>query len=94
MTLNEFKAWFEGFSEGIDKVPSEKQFAKIKDKVAEINDTPVTRQYFIERYPNWPHVNQPWWQNPVTSTMDVGDRFYGGMTAAMRAAGELDAAAA
>lgn len=50
MTLSEFKAWFEGFSEGIDKAPTEKQFAKIKAKVAEIDGAPVTQTIFVDRY--------------------------------------------
>lgn len=52
MTLPEFKAWFEGFSEGIDKTPTEKQFAKIKAKVAEITSTPTTYPVFIDRWVN------------------------------------------
>lgn len=110
MTLNEFKAWFEGFSEGIETVPTVKQFAKIKAKVAEINEMPVTRQYFLHNYPTWPHQNAPWWQNPVVSysagaaPMDhgVGRAVLaapnGGDSfdaqAAMYAAGALDAVAA
>lgn len=50
MTLSEFKAWFEGFSEGIDTAPTEKQFAKIKAKVALITGTPTTYPVFIDRY--------------------------------------------
>lgn len=50
MTLSEFKAWFEGFSEGIDKAPTEKQFAKIKAKVALIDGAPITYPVFIDRY--------------------------------------------
>lgn len=50
MTLSEFKAWFEGFSEGIDKAPTEKQFAKIKAKVALIDGAVTTYPVFIDRY--------------------------------------------
>lgn len=50
MTLSEFKAWFEGFSEGIDTAPTEAQFAKIKAKVALITGTPTSYPVFIERY--------------------------------------------
>lgn len=35
MTLSEFKAWFEGFCEGIDEAPSIPQWQKIKAKIAE-----------------------------------------------------------
>ena len=61
MTLSEFKAWFEGFSEGIDKAPTEKQFAKIKAKVADINGVAVTYPVYIDRYvPHWPAYYHPW----------------------------------
>jgi len=53
MTLSEFKAWFEGFSEGIDKAPTEAQFTKIKAKVADIDGAPVTYPVFIDRYRYW-----------------------------------------
>ena len=75
MTLAEFKAWFEGFSEGIDTVPTEAQFAKIKDKVSKIDGTVTTYPVFVDRY--WPsrlwldgHIvgypNQPYgWGGPI-----------------------------
>lgn len=65
MTLSEFKAWFEGFSEGIDKVPTEKQFAKIKAKVAEIDGAPVTERIYVDRYwPTWSRPYPSWWNVP------------------------------
>lgn len=33
MTLNEFRAWFDGFSEAIGDAPTPEQWAKIKAKV-------------------------------------------------------------
>lgn len=74
MTLSEFKAWFEGFSEGIDKAPSEAQFAKIKAKVALVDGAPVTYPIFVDRYWNWgwpatgPHYYSTW-----TSTSNAGN---------------------
>ena len=65
MTLSEFKAWFEGFSEGIDKAPTEKQFAKIKAKVALIDGTPVTYPVYIERYRHY--LNYPVWYSGNTA---------------------------
>lgn len=44
MTSQEFKAWFDGFSEGIDSAPTENQFEKIKAKVVEINNIPIVPQ--------------------------------------------------
>lgn len=50
MTLSEFKAWFEGYTEGLDGAPTEKQFKRIKAKVAEITGTPLTQTVFVDRY--------------------------------------------
>lgn len=52
MTLSEFKAWFEGFSEGIDAAPTADQFAKIKAKVAKIDGTVTTYPVFVDLW--WP----------------------------------------
>ena len=55
MTLSEFRAWFDGFTENIgDKLPSKKQWARIQERVGEINDVPTTYPVFIDRY------YQPW----------------------------------
>lgn len=40
MTVDEFKAWFEGFCDGIEGSPTVDQWAKIRDKVAKLNSTP------------------------------------------------------
>lgn len=69
MTLSEFKAWFEGFSEGIDKAPTEKQFAKIKAKVAEINGAPLTQTIFVDRYVR-PYPS--YWERPYATWSTSG----------------------
>ena len=62
MTLSEFKAWFEGFTEnmpgGSGGAPTTEQFAKIKAKVAEIDGAPVTERIYIDRY--WPTIYRQW----------------------------------
>lgn len=58
MTLSEFKAWFEGFTEGIDGAPSAKQFEKIKAEVNEISGTPITYPIYIDR---WVNPYRPYW---------------------------------
>lgn len=50
MTLAEFKAWFEGFTETIEAAPSEKQWKRIKARVAEIDGTVTTYPVFVDRY--------------------------------------------
>ncbi len=69
MTLSEFKAWFEGFSEGIDKTPTEKQFTKIKAKVAEITATPTTYPVFVDR---WVQPYRRYWDS-YWSSAGYGD---------------------
>jgi hypothetical protein len=61
MTLSEFKAWFEGFTEGMGAAPTADQFAKIKAKVEKIDGAPITQRIFVDRwwptYPIWPDYN-------------------------------------
>lgn len=57
MTLAEFKAWFEGFTEDLEGAPNEKQFAKIKQRVAEIDGTPVNPVVIREYI-------RPYWHGP------------------------------
>lgn len=63
MTQGEFKAWFEGFSENIDK-PNKAQWKRIKARVKDIDGTPVTptiiREY-VDRYINRPYYYGPYW---------------------------------
>lgn len=50
MTLSEFKAWFEGFTEGMETAPDEKQWERIKERVKDINGTAVTYPVYVDRY--------------------------------------------
>lgn len=62
MTLGEFKAWFEGFTECIDKQPTQKQWKRICQRVGEIDEIPTRWPVFIERY--WPprrRWDDRWW---------------------------------
>jgi hypothetical protein len=56
MTPMEFKAWFDGFTESIDKTPTQKQWARIKERVGEIDGKPTTERVYIDRYIDryWP----------------------------------------
>jgi hypothetical protein len=50
MTLNEFKAWFEGFTESMAGPPDAAQWKRIKARVKEITGNPVTERIFVDRY--------------------------------------------
>ena len=70
MTLQEFKSWFEGFTESMPgSAPNAKQWARIKARVKEIDGTAVSYSVFIERY--WPPrylQGVPYWQQPGWNT--------------------------
>ncbi|RJO66990.1 MAG: hypothetical protein C4523_10890 [Myxococcales bacterium] len=56
MTPQEFKAWFDGFTEALEGTPTDDQWKRIKARVAEIDGKPVTYPVYLERY--WPR----WWE--------------------------------
>ena len=59
MTPSEFKAWFDGFTEAFEKVPTKAQWARVKERVAEIDGKAVTERVFVDWYlPN--HPTYPW----------------------------------
>lgn len=61
MTPNEFKAWFDGFTEAFEgRIPTKSQWERIKDRVAEIDGKSVTHTVYMDRYlPSYPY--QPWY---------------------------------
>jgi hypothetical protein len=78
MTLAEFKAWFNGFTESMEGVPTKKQWERIQARVAEIDDKPVTYPVFIDRYyqPYAPHWQRqigpvPVWYGTTVSVNDM-----------------------
>ena len=71
MTLAEFKAWFEGFTESMEGQPTAKQWKRIKERVAQINGVAVTREViYRDRY--WPNIinTSPgvWYGGTISST--------------------------
>lgn len=71
MTPNEFKAWFDGFSDAINGAPNEEQFERIKEQVGKIADSAPTlvgdRYYLPTDLPRLdnPHVNWPHWYTTI-----------------------------
>lgn len=54
MSATEFKAWFQGFSEGMGKMPNAKQWKLIQERAAQIDDKETI--VYRERptwYPSW-----------------------------------------
>lgn len=66
MTPQEFKAWFEGFTEAFTSTPTKGQWARVKERVAEIDGKPVTERIFIDHY--WPSYQRYYWTNVNYST--------------------------
>ncbi len=65
MTPSEFKAWFEGFTEAFDKqIPTKVQWARIKERVGEIDGKPITERVFIDRW--YPYYHQWMVYSPPT----------------------------
>ena len=60
MTLSEFKAWLEGFSEAFNgKAPNQKQWAKIQERLGQVDV-----QETIQIQPIYPlREIRPWWPN-------------------------------
>lgn len=56
MTLDQFKSWFEGYTEDMTRVPNAKQWKRIKAQVEEIDGQSITHEY-ITRY----YHHQPWY---------------------------------
>ncbi len=60
MTTSEFKAWFEGYTENISKVPTQKQWARINERVLELTkDDEKTCTVYRDDRRSYPY--RPWW---------------------------------
>jgi hypothetical protein len=63
VTPNEFKAWFDGFTEAFEnRIPTKAQWTRIKDRVAEIDGKSITERVYVDRY--WPQY-YPYTARPV-----------------------------
>jgi len=85
MTPAEFKAWFDGFTEGMDGPPSAKQWEKITKKVKQIDNTSVLTPVYVDRW--WPVV-QPYWQH-TTGGLRPCPVWYGAGSASSLSAGTV-----
>lgn len=76
MTPNEFKAWFEGYTEAIDRTPTRKQWLRICERVSEISQA-ATVEYIYSNgllsrtwWPDWyaVHANPALCRDNLVST--------------------------
>lgn len=69
MTLAEFKAWFEGFTEAIEGAPTPSQWARIKEQVSKITLPPPVILNDPVR------LEDPFkWRNPFVTTSYASDK--------------------
>ena len=97
MTLAEFKAWFQGFTENMDgDRPTAKQWKRIKARVKDIDGTPITPVIFeryVRRYePYWTSQTTEWLsagRMSASGKSDVSNKWHG--ASAMAALGQNEA---
>lgn len=54
MTLNEFKAWLDGFADAMGDAPTPEQWAKIKAKLAQVRDpVDVSKHLYPQGVRTW-----------------------------------------
>lgn len=74
MTLSEFKAWFEGFTESVPAAAgfTPEQAARIRERVKEITDVPITWPIYVDRWVE-PYRRYYYDLNPTWVSESSGD---------------------
>jgi len=88
MHTSEFKAWFDGFTEAIKDKPTKRQWARIKERLAEVDGNYTPPQVFFDRYwypkfhtyPIWYSTGSPTYT--VAATGQTASRLINGTTVA------------
>lgn len=76
MTPNEFKAWFDGFTEAFEnRIPTKAQWGRIKERVAEIDGKRVTETVYVDRYVR----TSPYWHYLAAAGGGVVSNTYAGL---------------
>ena len=65
MTLSEFRAWFEGFTENMDGPPNKKQWDRIQKRVKQIKSNPAP--IVVEKWLR-PYYDRVWCYNGTDAT--------------------------
>lgn len=70
MTISEFRAWLDGFSEGVRDAPTPEQWARILEKLADVREPLPALPVFPHdlsdpfcadpRKPSWPGIHPMW----------------------------------
>lgn len=81
MTINEFKAWFEGYTENIHKVPTQKQWARIVERVSDIEVEPSKCHHYYRELQPWRPWYPTWYSNTGgTLTTTLGNATSSGVS--------------
>lgn len=101
MTLTEFKAWFDGYTENLEGAPNGKQWKRIKEQVSQIDGAPITHTVYVDRYvrPGYPYYGALGFAQNTFSADAIGSQSYNRSAArsnfdgatAMYAAGKMEA---
>ena len=60
MTINEFKAWLEGFEEGMKGAPTKAQWTKVKERLGQVCDAVPAVPHYVDPYPVWWPYHWQW----------------------------------
>lgn len=72
MTPREFKAWFDGFTEAFSGTPTKAQWARIKERVGEIDGRETTERIYVDRYINRYFQAYPYWTSTCGNLSGLG----------------------
>jgi hypothetical protein len=72
MTPREFKAWFDGFTEAFTGCPTTAQWARIKERVTEIDGKEVTEHVYVDRYWMTYYRSYPYYTPPYYGVSSAG----------------------
>jgi hypothetical protein len=67
MTINEFRAWLDGFKEAIGEAPTAEQWAKVLEKLETVHQLTTISTPNLPGYPQWVPTT-PVWCGPNTAT--------------------------
>jgi len=73
MSLRDFLNWFEGFSDNIEKAPTERQWGKIVAKIADLRSAPADEAVVAQSATTEPiggAGTTAWWKSQVLAALE------------------------
>ena len=75
MTINEFRAWLDGFKEAIGEAPTPEQWSRVLDKMATVREP-------LNIGPNLPNIIGPYWSPTIPPNVPMWPSVTCGVTSA------------